>query len=86
MTFCEGGNDGQSGKSVSRGGSDSCNRKRGSCNQMNQMLKGHSYGYRKRRSNDSLNESESENESLMMNCLMSLSQRLQQHQMCLKSV
>ena len=79
MTFCEDGNDDQSGKSVSHGGSGSCSLKRGSYNQM----KGQSYGYHKRMSNDSLNESESG--SVMMNCLKSLSQRLQQHQMYLKS-
>ena len=75
MTFCEDGNDDQSGKSVSRGGSGSCDLKRVSYNQM----KGQSYGYHKRMSNDSLNE------SVMMNCLKSLSQRLQDHQMYLKS-
>ena len=75
MTFCEDGNDDQSGKSVSHGGSGSCSLKRGSYNQM----KGQSYGYHKRMRNDSLNE------SVMMNCLKSLSQRLQDHQMYLKS-
>ena len=75
MTFCGDGNDDQSGKSVSHGGSGSCSLKRGSYNQM----KGQSYGYHKRMSNDSLNE------SVMMNCLKSLSQRLQDHQMYLKS-
>ena len=76
MTFCGDGNDDQSGKSVSHGGSGSCSQKRGSYNQM----KGQSYGYHKRMSNDSLNES-----VMMMNCLKSLSQRLQDHQMYLKS-
>ena len=76
MTFCGDGNDDQSGKSVSHGGSGSCSLKRGSYNQM----KGQSYGYHKRMSNDSLNES-----VMMMNCLKSLSQRLQDHQMYLKS-
>ena len=76
MTFCGDGNDDQSGKSVSHGGSGSCSQKRGSYNQM----KGQSYGYHKRMSNDSLNES-----VMMMNCLKSLSQRLQDHQMYLMS-
>ena len=77
MTFYEDGNDDQSRRSVSHGGSGSCSLKRGSYNQM----KGQSYGYHKRMSNDSLNESG----SAMMNCLKSLSQRLQDHQMYLKS-
>ena len=79
MTFCEDGNDDQSGLSENHGGSGSYNLKRGSYNQM----KGRSYGYHKRRSNDSLNESGSG--SVMMNCSRSLSQRLQQRQMYLKS-